>query len=371
MPKFAEQVTINDGNELALAVVASPADRLGAGISLNVVGQLAGHGWELVAPASEQGIQLDLRADGQPVVTFRFFGQPAQASMRLGGNTVDNAMLNVSGTNSSGTLTGNAIVGRTDQGVGVQGISKTGAGVQGANETASGLIAGHEPFGNNPVGVFGRSNLVGVLGFSDSPSASGIGVGGNTNGGSGTGVHGHTSTGIGVLGSSDGPGLAAKFIGRMFHDGEHECTKTMKAFDLFLAGGDCAEDFEVADRRAAFPGTVMVFDDEGMLTPNTKPYDKRVAGIVSGAGEYRPGIVLNRQETNRGGVPIALVGRAYCRVDACYGRIEVGDLLTTSATVGCAMKASDPERAFGSVLGKALRPWRTGEGLIPILIALG
>ncbi len=32
--------------------------------------------------------------------------------------------------------------------------------------------------------------------------------------------------------------------------------------------------------------------------------------------------------------------------------------------------ARDPERAFGAVLGKALRPLPTGRGLIPVLIAL-
>jgi len=35
-----------------------------------------------------------------------------------------------------------------------------------------------------------------------------------------------------------------------------------------------------------------------------------------------------------------------------------------------AMKARDPARAFGAVLGKALRPLQAGTGLIPILVAL-
>jgi hypothetical protein len=57
-------------------------------------------------------------------------------------------------------------------------------------------------------------------------------------------------------------------------------------------------------------------------------------------------------------------------VDAQYSSIDVGDLLTTSPTPGHAMKASDPLRAFGAVIGKALRPLGSGRGLIPILIAL-
>jgi hypothetical protein len=34
------------------------------------------------------------------------------------------------------------------------------------------------------------------------------------------------------------------------------------------------------------------------------------------------------------------------------------------------MKASDPARSFGTVIGKALQPLGRGQGLIPILIAL-
>ena len=67
---------------------------------------------------------------------------------------------------------------------------------------------------------------------------------------------------------------------------------------------------------------------------------------------------------------MALVGKASCKVDAQYAQIEVGDLLTTSSTAGHAMKADDPQKAFGAVLGKALRPLQEGQGLIPILIAL-
>jgi len=44
--------------------------------------------------------------------------------------------------------------------------------------------------------------------------------------------------------------------------------------------------------------------------------------------------------------------------------------LTTSPTVGHAMKARDQSRAFGCVIGKALRSLETGQGLIPILVAL-
>jgi hypothetical protein len=140
--------------------------------------------------------------------------------------------------------------------------------------------------------------------------------------------------------------------------------------DIFLPGADCAEQFDVAEASQIEPGTVVVIDREGTLRQSLHAYDKKVAGVVSGAGAYRPGIVLDKQAGAGNRLPIALVGKVYCKVDAAHSPIEVGDLLTTSPTPGHAMKASDPLLAFGAVIGKALRPWSSGYGLIPILIAL-
>ena len=69
-------------------------------------------------------------------------------------------------------------------------------------------------------------------------------------------------------------------------------------------------------------------------------------------------------------MPIALIGKVYCKVDADFAVVHVGDLLTTSPTRGYAMKADDPQKAFGAVIGKALKSMSHGQGLIPILIAL-
>jgi hypothetical protein len=141
--------------------------------------------------------------------------------------------------------------------------------------------------------------------------------------------------------------------------------------DILLTNADCAEDFEIADADLVEPGTVMVLSDSGALRPSRAAYDRRVAGVVSGAGNYKPGIVLDRQgssQPNR--KPIALLGKVYCKVDASFAPVEIGDLLTTSPTPGHAMKTADQSKAFGAVIGKALRPLREGQGLIPILIAL-
>jgi hypothetical protein len=140
--------------------------------------------------------------------------------------------------------------------------------------------------------------------------------------------------------------------------------------DIRLINADCAEDFNIGTYLSVEPGTVMVLGEEGALFPSRYAYDRRVAGVVSGAGDYKPGIVLDKQHSQPNRKPIALLGKVYCKVDASRAPIEVGDLLTSSDTAGHAMKAADPLKAFGAVIGKALRPLKEGQGLIPILIAL-
>lgn len=142
------------------------------------------------------------------------------------------------------------------------------------------------------------------------------------------------------------------------------------AGDIILRNADCAEDFQVDDPAAALPGTVMVIGANAHLQVSQTPYDRRVAGIVAGAGAYRPGIVLGRTPGVANAVPIALAGRIFCRVDAEYGPVEVGDLLTTSPTAGHAMRAGDPQKAFGAVIGKSLGALDRGRGLVPMLVAL-
>src|SRR6266851_3360028 len=140
------------------------------------------------------------------------------------------------------------------------------------------------------------------------------------------------------------------------------------AQDVILSNSDCAEDFDVADKVAA--GAVVVIDEQGAVRECRKAYDKKVAGVISGAGAYKPAIVLDKQQAESNRAPVALVGKVYCQVDAQYAPIEVGDLLSTSPTPGHAMRADDPVRAFGAVIGKALRSLEAGQGLIPILVAL-
>ena len=81
-------------------------------------------------------------------------------------------------------------------------------------------------------------------------------------------------------------------------------------------------------------------------------------------------IILNSRPSDIKRLPIALIGKTYCKVDASEFSIERGDLLTTSFAKGHAMKASNPTKAFGTIIGKALTSLDDGLGMIPILVSL-
>lgn len=153
-----------------------------------------------------------------------------------------------------------------------------------------------------------------------------------------------------------------------------EVAGTIKTSVITITGGsDLAEPFEASGEEALEPGMVVSIDPDepGRLRPSAQSYDRRVAGIVSGAGGVRPGLTLTQEGTDaHGRHPVALSGRVYCRVDATDGPIEPGDLLTTSDTPGHARKVSDFARANGAILGKALTRLDSGRGLVLVLVGL-
>jgi len=136
-------------------------------------------------------------------------------------------------------------------------------------------------------------------------------------------------------------------------------------------GADLSENFVVAG--GAEPGMVLAIDPDhpGALCIARRAYDKRVAGIVSGAGGIKSGMVMGQSGSLAdGGHHVALTGRVYCWCDASEGGIEPGDLLTTSDTPGHAMRVSDEGRSAGAILGKAMTSLTTGRGLVLVLVSL-
>jgi hypothetical protein len=140
---------------------------------------------------------------------------------------------------------------------------------------------------------------------------------------------------------------------------------------LEITGADLAEKFPTTETLE--PGTVVEIDPDnpGHLRKAQGAYNKRVAGVVAGANGLSKGIILGNLEGSENHTPIAISGRVWVYADATQEAIEPGDLLTTSDLPGHAMKASDPSRAHGAVLGKAMTRLEKGKtGMVLVLVNL-
>jgi hypothetical protein len=137
--------------------------------------------------------------------------------------------------------------------------------------------------------------------------------------------------------------------------------------DIKLHGADLAEDF--AAHGYVEPGSVVVALGVDEVSPARDACDRRVIGIAAGAGGLRSGLRLGNRPGNAR-IPVAVAGRVYCKADASFGAISLGDLLTSSSTPGHAMRVADPAAASGAIIGKALGHLDSGTGLIPVVLAL-
>ncbi|MFC1782033.1 hypothetical protein ACFL02_00430 [Planctomycetota bacterium] len=138
-------------------------------------------------------------------------------------------------------------------------------------------------------------------------------------------------------------------------------------------GSDLAEPFDIVSADESEPGMVVCIDPDnpGELEISRVAYDRRVAGIISGAGGVNPGMLMGQKGSRAdGSTPVALTGRAYCLVDASKEPIEPGDLLTTSDFAGHAMKVTDYAKAQGAIIGKAMSSLKEGQGLVLVLVTL-
>jgi hypothetical protein len=261
--------------------------------------------------------------------------------------------------------TGEGVYGTSADGVGVYGTSTTSFGVYGSSTNDDGV--GGVAFSEDAVGVRG-GNLGGgdgvlgtVLGGDSNSGVHGIGW-------NGYGLYGEANgpSGVGVYGQGGADGLAAVFRGNV----QVRSASTGDPIIELGEGLDYAEGFDVSDSAQIGPGTVLIIDPAhpGELTMSETAYDRKVAGIVTGANGLGSGVRLGSSEFDH---DVALAGRVYCNVDAAYGDVVPGDLLTTSPTPGYAMVVNDHSRARGAILGKAMEGLPEGEaGQILVLVTL-
>ncbi len=199
--------------------------------------------------------------------------------------------------------------------------------------------------------------------FSGGNSDNSRGVYGTVSGG-GIGVYGYSSGGYGGYfdtGVAAGPALYV--VG------------TASVGVLTVRGGaDLAENFEFKNDHAEVkPGMVVMIDEntDGGMTLATGSYNKKVAGVVSGANELAAGMVLGDFEGAKNQHAVALTGRVWTYVDASEKAVEAGDLLTTSETPGYAMPVVDDSKAHGATIGKAMTKLAKGEkGMVLVLVNL-
>jgi hypothetical protein len=133
-----------------------------------------------------------------------------------------------------------------------------------------------------------------------------------------------------------------------------------------------AYDKEQADWRAAMDQRNQLTD--AARAAGTKPDLSKIATPdmtvtdEQGALHALPGVT--QIPTNGYLSAVTLGSYKAVKVDAGYGAIHAGDLLTTSPHAGYAMKVTDKSQAFGATIGKALGDLESGTGVIPVMVTL-
>lgn len=301
-------------------------------------------------------------------------------------------------------------------------------GIRGKSSATDGAGVGGYNYSSGGVGVFGQGSSKGIYGFTTETGA--YGVRGEATGSGGTGVYGsgpawggyftgrlYASGNVGIgttsparklhlfgsgprilIESNDAfaPEVNFKSSGtpdwaiykhgatgdlRFYQNGDQVTIKNgtgrlqVKVLQI-LGGSDLSEEFDVRATDEAHqpsPGMIVSIDphNAGKLIVSSKAHDKKVAGVISGAGGINTGMLMGQNNSVADGSnPVALTGRVYCLADASYGPIEPGDLLTTSDTPGHAMRVGDHDAAQGAIIGKAMTFLNEGQGLVLVLVTL-
>ncbi|MBN1482346.1 hypothetical protein JXA70_18885, partial [candidate division KSB1 bacterium] len=245
----------------------------------------------------------------------------------------------------------------------------TGSAIKGEAESTSGVTFGgyfssRTTLGAGVYGVSSGGMARGIMGTSS--GVAGQGVYGLAEGRNGYGGYFESRQGTGIYAKGSDGKPAAEFKGNI----QIQSQSTGETVIELGEGLDYAEGFNTTPGELIMPGDVVIIDPKtpGKLKKSSDPYDNKVAGIVAGANGLGSGIRLGPDQFD---LDVALAGRVYCNVDASFGEIKAGDLLTTSPTPGHAMAVNQYENARGAILGKAMESLQVGEtGKILVLVTL-
>jgi len=249
-------------------------------------------------------------------------------------------------------------------------------------------------------GVYGSGNDTGVRGYS------GSGHGGNFQGkvglearGTGTPAQGGYAAsfvsenyrGIYAQSSTDASYYAGYFKGRnsssagIYIDGTLTASGSKSGYVVDVCLNDGSEPLEVGDVVAVVGSDDPVIGEIPVM--RVRKATAETASAVVGVVDQRflvhnsEGESLFHPDAN---VPRLAAGTAIAqdeyvsvvtlgafkaiKVDASYGAIQPGDLLTASPNPGYAMRAADPKP--GTIVGKALEALDAGTGTIKVLVTL-
>ena len=295
----------------------------------------------------------------------------------------DNRFVNTTGdimfNNSSSTILEVMNIG---SGHGVYGYSVEGHGVDGHSVNSYGVYASSY----SGIALKARTETAAPAIVGEN-TASGDGVRGTSS--SGTAVRGLSDSGFGVYASSNSS--YALFVnGTSYYIGYATFAGGKSGYVVDICQNDDSEPLEIGDVVVVSGSAQPVIGDIPVMKVRraTASYSTGVVGIVdkryttkmmaqkfptSGGETQEKSIqVGNYIEKSIGpGEYLTVVtfgAFKAVKVDASYAPIQVGDLLTTSDTPGYAMKAADPK--VGTIIGKALAPLESGQGVIPVFITL-
>jgi hypothetical protein len=294
-------------------------------------------------------------------------GVRGESASGWGVHGISKSYIGVEGTSSSSI----GVNGNSSSGPGVGGYSSTGRGVWGSSSASNGVFA----YGT------GKARFNAALRADNGNADQGMAAYMTNSSQFATAHFANAGNGEALyLQANGGPFIRAvnhnesKTVFSVNYDGT-----TVTNVLQITGGADFAEHFEVNEAPEAGsspqiqPGLVVAIDpnNPGKLVVSSHAYDRRVAGVISGAGGVKPGMMMSQADSIADGAhPVALSGRVYCWADASNGPIEPGDLLTTSNVPGQAMKVTDHAKAQGAIIGKAMTSLKQGRGLVLVLVTL-
>jgi len=168
---------------------------------------------------------------------------------------------------------GTGVFGESDVGQGVYGQSQSSEGVFGQSESGPGVRA----FSRKGVAIWTSTNgdTDALYATTSSPHHAGVSAN-NTSNGDGT-----VPSGFALWAKANATAIYGEGTPAGYFKGD-----VLVTGDLVLvnpSSGDIAEDFDVEDEQINLePGTVLTINDDGKLCASNRPYDTRVAGVVSG-----------------------------------------------------------------------------------------